>query len=279
MRPVTHTIKKQKGSGFGLSYWGRWSGCGKAAHLEAAAEDNAGDSIPSYFQIGSAYHGFKELYYLRGANRPFETSAVQFSDVIDDEWRAEGERLFRYFRANHAPDEWGDILHVEDIFDLENSLELLGIPKYTYQPDLVIKTTRKSVKNLKESRGIELEPNKIYLIDSKTQSSWQGVDVDRFIYSHQRTAYMVAYNHGKPEKEQASGFIHDVILKRKQPEVKTIPNLGYPNENDIKSLKAFLDLCFYNYSNHRDRANPSTYNCFPMTGTCKWFLNGMCNRY
>lgn len=223
--------------------------------------------------IGTIFHAFLELYYGKFAKKEFDCGAVKFSDVPDESDRIEAERLFRYYRLHHTPDEWGKIIELETVHEISLGDDLL----YTMKADLVVQPGRQEVRLIQKQRGIELQPGSLYLVDHKTLGQWDGSSVDRYVNSMQFTLYQWAWNQLFP-KTPVHGLIVNVMLKYKNPEVRTLL-VSSPSEAQIKASLSFLRHCKEMRDALKDRPNPLEENCFPKGRICSWFANGMCDRY
>jgi hypothetical protein len=122
---------------------------------------------------GTIYHAFLELYYGKFAKKEFDCGAVKFSDVPDESDRIEAERLFRYYRLHHPPDEWGKIIELETVHQIE--LEMFDDQEpleYTMKADLVVQPGRQEVRLIQKQRGIELQPGDVVTVMTPGGGGW-----------------------------------------------------------------------------------------------------------
>ncbi len=287
MKPILHTLNSQ-GSGSGFSYYSRWSdGCNKKAALDTAAAKQY--SATSYtgmvaLDLGTILHAFLELHYKRGLKGIFDVSAVQFSDVVqpDHESRVEAENIFRSYRQNHDPTELGEVLEVEEAYP-KNKIqakainEAVGIAPYTFKLDLATYIDAKVKKTLERTHELVLPKPGKYMIDHKSEGSWDTSAQDRHLNKLSFTAYMLAYNAANP-KDPILGMIDNILLKTKGYPVKRL-FVPLPDSNQVKSLMAHWKIVNYNMTHMYDWANPKDLNCFPRGKICFWHKQGMCERY
>lgn len=279
MKPLLHTIKKG-GSGFGFHYYAQWAGCPRKATLDTKSQEDGGrtsiDSMAT--DIGTIGHAFMYLHYTQ--KKSFDTSIVKFSDGVEEEERAEAERVFRYYRLHHSPKEFGKVLHAEQTFPRNEKEkakieEAVGIAPYAFTPDLVVRLSRSDAEYLGASSAMDVRPG-VYLVDHKFLGQWDGAAMDRYLWSHQFTAYNLGYSAINAEPIQ--GTIVNVILKYKSPEVKRLL-VPFPTQTEKKALFAFWKYCLTVKSTMPDWPNSQAYNCFPKGKTCHWFVTGDCQRY
>ncbi len=284
MKTILHTLNSG-GSGSGLSYYSQWAGgCPKKATLDTAAREKfTGDSSTGSHAlgIGRILHAFLELHYKRGMKGVFDTSVVKFSDVVDDGERTEAEAIFRSYRINHPPDEWGEVVECEDKYPKTKSQaaaieEAVGISPYTFTPDLVVNIGAKQVRTLQDTRGLILPKPGLYMVDHKSEGMWDAAAMDRHTNKQQFTAYQLGYNAANP-KRPVLGLIDNILMKTKGYDVRTL-FIPPPGKLAIQSLHSFLRYCVTMMKVMPDWAVPTDYNCFPRGKCCYWYTEGSCER-
>ena len=294
--PILQTIPGG-GSGFGLSYWESWLGCGKKVVLEAGAKKKNDGTKVAHFEVGTVYHALQELYLKRG-KRPLDLAAIEFSQVVDEKERLEGERLFRAYRGEFDADDLGKMITTEEtapklVIERDNSLlipivgpynqeieEACGVWPLTIKPDAVNQLNARDVRRLRKDRRT-YDPHKAlrpgyWIIDHKTAGGEDTGFFERFMNSWIFVSQPVVWNIVHP-KRPVLGCIVNAITKDKTPSFHRVV-IPFPNAERIAGLKQYLQLC----KRHRDvfggQPKPSEMNCFPKFGTCRWYLDGLCKR-
>lgn len=283
-KPIYQTLRS-RGSGTGITYWGKWADCPERAYLdEQAADRNEPTSMESEAtRTGTIVHAFLELYYRRGAGLPFEVGAVRFQSErgdpfdVEEEARIEAERIFRAYRVNFPANEIGKIIAIErlvpDVGDIamkERVEKAVGISPYTMKPDLVIKLTKKDCERLKRTRNVDLKPG-LYLVDHKTDNARWGID--RYLNSHQFTAYFLAWEAAFGVKLQ--GVLVNICYTTKQADFLTI-FVPPPSQVAIKSLHHQLASIVF-LREHMPRWK-NTNRCF-FPKPCLFHTNKLCRKY
>jgi hypothetical protein len=285
-KPILHTIHTG-GSGTGLSYYSRWAyGCPRKATLDTRAEENSTstDINDGPFGIGHVFHAMCELHYQRGKSGIFDTTAVRFSNVVDERARHEGERLFRAYRVSRDPLYFGRVLHVEkalpeagDSGQAAAICHAIGVTPFTLRLDLVTHANATVAAKLSAECGEQI-PSGVLLIDHKTDA-WDVSSRDRFLHSHQAIAYMLAWDAAFP-KQKCVGFVFDVITKTTKPEAHLV-YVRPPTSMDVGVLQKYLEYCttIMRHETLRNACNSTSTNCFPKGRSCPWFTEGVCPRY
>mgnify|MGYP001610614931 CR=1 FL=1 len=286
VKPILHSLNSG-GSGFGMSYYGRWAqGCPKRATLDTAAaikyEPGSSDDNDA-FGLGRLLHAYLELHYKRGVKGIFDTAAVKFSgSYVHDEHRVKAEAIFRAYRINHGPLELGAVLEVEKGYpenkkQAQSIEEVVGVSPYTFKPDMVIRSGRRDMARLqKVYRCILPKPGK-YLVDHKSEGGEDASTLDRYLNRLQFTAYMLGYNAIHVD-DPCLGLIVNVLKKTQGFGVRRV-YVPLPSPEHIKALHAFLRYCVTMMKTMGDWPVPSEYNCWPRNRVCYWRTTGDCKGY
>lgn len=276
---------KSRGSGTGITYWLKWADCPERAYLDEKAADNAEPTSmeSEATRTGTIVHAFLELYYKRGAGLPFEAGAVRFQsergDPFDvaEESRIHAEQIFRAYRVQFPANELGKIVAIEQLVPTPGDKSMaariekaVGISPYTMKPDLVIKLTKKDCERLKKTRHVDLKPG-LYLLDHKTDNARWGID--RYLNSHQFTAYFLAWEAAFGVK--LMGVLVNILYTTKQPDFLTL-FIPPPTQVAINSLHHQLASIVF-LREHMPRWK-NTNRCF-FPKPCLFHTNQLCRKY
>src|SRR6185369_4991986 len=281
--PILQTIHTG-GSGTGISYYKRWLGCCNSAWL--SEQPDIEQPKKSALEIGTIAHAFLKMYHKR-EEKDFNPEAVAFIDtngdpyLIDTTARVEAERLFRAYRGEFKPTEFGKIVAVEQPLPPPNDATMaakicdaVGVEPFTFQADLVAKISEADCERLRTTRALDLPGPGYYLVDHKTESRHDSNVVDKWMNELQFVAYPVGWNAVYP-KTQVRGTIVNIIFKTKVVDFMLffVPT---PNAHRVRVLQSQLALAVHNMTEHTRQTN--TKHCWDYHGVCHWLNVGLCNQ-
>lgn len=286
MKPIVTTIKSS-GSGTGYSYYNKWAECGQKATLdEELRVQGLPTSSQNFFtERGIFLHAFLAIHY---KGRPFDTTLIRFSDVIYEDALTEADRVFRAYRIDHEPNEFGKVLEIEsELYDeegkptrwnseVQTQLEAaVGIAPYTFRPDLIVQLGVREVQRLRPSFANPelLQPGR-WLVDHKSGSQQHANLFERRQWSHQYSGYITAWNTAQP-KMSVRGLISNEIICVKEPKVLRYAIVMNADNDTARHdyYRGVSEIMSNPILRSWPRSSPEV--CFGH-GTCKHFVEGTC---
>lgn len=286
--PILQSINRGS-SGRGMSYYMKVGVCPRKAWLD---EQNKDRNIErehhdmSKLDRGTMTHALLEAYHAT-PDGVVELSDMGLSNVVSEEviqW-------FRFYQRNFRPDFWGKVVGVELQFprneeDTRILSEFLGIPDFTFRPDMMVEMTQEDIARLeKHFQGLCLNGPGIYVIDWKTAGQKNANDAITYPITPQFMAYQMCltklgYN--------IQGMIAAKLVFHKDPEVykvnartKMVENhsvLAYfarpPTDLDQKAVKEFLQYAFEQAKTNEPRLTA----CIGLYDVCHHYMAGTCSR-
>lgn len=270
-------IEVGTGTPFGLSHYELAYTCGLRAHLNHEAFVRSPFLIGNYYQnVGSILHGLLKQHHGVGF---FNLDQIAYDKHVDDRERSSAERIYRKYRLENPPTEFGMVLRAEAGYgwgkratkDLRKRVSAAvgaGPLPYTFQPDLEVYLDTAAVKRVESKRKVKLAGPGVYLVDHKTYADWMSCD-DRYLWGLQGTAYQLAWE--AVYDKRPKGLIFNLLDRNDG--VKTLFH-SYPTPPRIRRLHDWFKLVRVHLEAHgRQFKNPNA--CF-QADVCPHFTRGLC---
>lgn len=281
--PILQTIHTG-GSGSGISYYKRWLGCSLKAWFQE--QPNLPPEESDNLDIGTITHSFLKMYHARELGIE-ELGRVQFQQAngslyeFKPDVRLEAERLFRAYRANFKPTEFGKVVMVERQFpgmDMTAGWAIakaVGVDPFTFQLDLGVKISEADCVRLRTTRQLDLPGPGFYIVDHKTEGRHDAFIVDKWMNELQFIAYPLGLHAALPSLD-IKGTIVNIIYKTKVVDFQLL-FVPYPSEIKIRILHNQLALAVHNMVEHTKQANVS--RCLDYYKVCHFLESGLCKQH
>lgn len=219
-------------------------------------------------------HAFCELYY---TGHEFDEGEIIFMPDQQHQYYLEACRVWGQYKEKFRPDEWGEILAIEEVIDSPEVADLLGVPKYTTKADVVCRLGERECSNFRDhfKCKFDIEPG-VYGVDHKFLKSTPSNLGYKYPNSLQFVGYQLAWNLTHPE-QPLSGWITNITIKTKETKHFRM-FIPPPNAGEIKALRNNLRYWNFIKENYPTQTNAQEDYCFGFIEPCYWWTNGICDR-
>lgn len=194
-RPVLQT-SGGTGTEWGFGYWASWTECPKKARFDSQREKSAGLSGSFGRDVGTVVHAYLEMFYRAAMEDRTDKlpTLIEFTDPseLPEDYKQkvykEADRVFNGYREAHTPDEFTEILAVEELIELRNWLHF---PVFTLRPDMVIRCDEDN------ACALGLVPG-VYTVDFKNWGRHGAMDALYCEYDMRFQVYTAAYKETFP---------------------------------------------------------------------------------
>jgi hypothetical protein len=289
---MVNAIIRGGGSGkrSGISYYTSVYKCPRKANLKEIHFDDVANPLAKNqnLQIGTLFHSFMELYYLRQLKSGQNPNIVKYIDSVgsaltpEEKALCEAKRLFVAYRKKFPASELGKIISVEETLPYNDSKVIKAVQEavgsyplpFTFKPDLIVRLDAEQAERIETVSNAILEPG-YYLVDHKTDGRRTEYRQMKWENSLQMSAYQLAWNRCYPEK-QLTGALVRVTYKLKDPLFETF-YVPFPDYNKTQALHNFFDGVKKILEQLPDWANAG--NCIGFYEPCYFKRIGVCNGY
>lgn len=241
-------------------------GCPRKAYLSKFSGNKKTNDIN--LLTGSAGHALLAEHY-KGNLEEVDLGNVELADADGVPFHREAtniaKNVFMHYRARYDPRELGKVLGVETY--LEHGTK-------TCRLDLLVRVTKREVKWIAKTRGVELTPG-VYIVDHKVLGFDSPNQLNQQRYSLQFSYYALI---AKQLGYKIEGTLVNCLFKTNPPRFTTIhiPRVGALETQLVDDMYSAATEYLPLTEHTKTKTNPK--RCFDWNRTCKFWLYGQCKR-